>query len=206
MEKNVLLFELWQCEILCIVCKVSQYFYLQKQIQVMNEGWVIFWYYIIFNYFYDEGKVIECFMLEFFYSYINVVFQLLYNSLWYSGINFYVLGFVMFQDIKCICQLFMEEDKYWFFDIVGFDWLEMLYFVMCDFKDESFISQFLLLKIMCDFCFFIVFDDDYNNYLEILVIYNEEGYCEICNKFFVQYNFSNFELNIQVWNVDLCGD
>lgn len=147
----------------------------------MNEGWVIFWYYIIFNYLYDEGKVMECFMLEFLYSYINVVFQFFYNSLWYSGINLYVFGFVMFQDIKWICQLLMEEDKYWFLDIVGFDWLEMLYFVMCDFKDESFISQFLLLKVMCDFCFFIVLDDDWYNYLEIFVIYNEEGYWEICN-------------------------
>lgn len=40
----------------------------------MNEGWAIFWYYIIFNYLYDEGKVTERFMLEFLYSYINVVF------------------------------------------------------------------------------------------------------------------------------------
>ncbi|MDP0641204.1 SpoVR family protein, partial [Klebsiella pneumoniae] len=40
MEKNAPLLESWQREILRIVRKVSQYFYAQKQTQVMNEGWV----------------------------------------------------------------------------------------------------------------------------------------------------------------------
>ncbi|MGU0044452.1 SpoVR family protein [Escherichia coli] len=39
MEKNAPLLESWQREILRIVRKVSQYFYPQKQTQVMNEGW-----------------------------------------------------------------------------------------------------------------------------------------------------------------------
>ncbi|STH73287.1 SpoVR family protein [Escherichia coli] len=38
-EKNAPLLESWQREILRIVRKVSQYFYPQKQTQVMNEGW-----------------------------------------------------------------------------------------------------------------------------------------------------------------------
>lgn len=38
MEKNAPLLEPWQREILRIVRKVSQYFYPQKQTQVMNEG------------------------------------------------------------------------------------------------------------------------------------------------------------------------
>ena len=52
----------------------------------------------------------------------------------------------MFQDIKRICQSPTEEDKYWFPDIAGSDWLETLHFAMRDFKDESFISQFLSPK------------------------------------------------------------
>lgn len=53
---------------------------------------------------------------------------------------------------------------------------------MRDFKDESFISQFLSPKIMRDFRFFTVLDDDHNNYPEISAIHNEEGYREIRNK------------------------
>lgn len=65
MEKNAPLLEPWQREILRIVRKVSQYFYPQKQTQVMNEGWATFWHYTILNHLYDEGKVTERFMLEF---------------------------------------------------------------------------------------------------------------------------------------------
>lgn len=75
MEKNAPLLESWQREILRIVRKVSQYFYPQKQTQVMNEGWATFWHYTILNHLYDEGKVTERFMLEFLHSHTNVVFQ-----------------------------------------------------------------------------------------------------------------------------------
>ena len=206
MEKNAPLLESWQREILRIVRKVSQYFYPQKQTQVMNEGWATFWHYTILNHLYDEGKVTERFMLEFLHSHTNVVFQPPYNSPWYSGINPYALGFAMFQDIKRICQSPTEEDKYWFPDIAGSDWLETLHFAMRDFKDESFISQFLSPKVMRDFRFFTVLDDDRHNYLEISAIHNEEGYREIRNRLSSQYNLSNLEPNIQIWNVDLRGD
>ncbi|KAB1045952.1 SpoVR family protein, partial [Cronobacter sakazakii] len=206
MEKNAPLLEPWQREILRIVRKVSQYFYPQKQTQVMNEGWATFWHYTILNHLYDEGKVTERFMLEFLHSHTNVVFQPPYNSQWYSGINPYALGFAMFQDIKRICQNPTDEDRHWFPDIAGSDWLETLHFAMRDFKDESFISQFLSPKVMRDFRFFTVLDDDRNNYLEIEAIHNEEGYRSIRNELSAQYNLSNLEPNIQVWNVNLRGD
>lgn len=205
-EKNAPLLESWQREVLRIVRKVSQYFYPQKQTQVMNEGWATFWHYTILNHLYDEGKVTERFMLEFLHSHTNVVFQPPYDSQWYNGINPYALGFAMFQDIKRICQNPTEEDKYWFPDIAGKNWQDTLHFAMRDFKDESFISQFLSPKLMRDFRLFTVLDDDHNNYLEISAIHNEEGYREIRAQLSAQYNLSNVEPNIQVWNVDLRGD
>ena len=51
-----------------------------------------------------------------------------------------------------------------------------------------------------------VLDDDRHNYLEISAIHNEEGYREIRNRLSSQYNLSNLEPNIQIWNVDLRGD
>ena len=41
-EKRAPLLESWQRELVRIVRKVSQYFYPQKQTQVMNEGWACF--------------------------------------------------------------------------------------------------------------------------------------------------------------------
>lgn len=96
-EKNAPLLEPWQREVLRIVRKVSQYFYPQKQTQVMNEGWATFWHYTILNHLYDEGRVTERFMLEFLHSHTNVVYQPPYNSPYYNGINPYALGFAMFQ-------------------------------------------------------------------------------------------------------------
>ncbi len=46
-EKNAPLLEPWQREIVRIVRKISQYFYPQKQTQVMNEGWATFWHYTL---------------------------------------------------------------------------------------------------------------------------------------------------------------
>ncbi len=172
----------------------------------MNEGWATFWHYTILNHLYDEGRVTDRFMMEFLHSHTNVVYQPPYNSPYYNGINPYALGFAMFQDIKQICQSPTEEDYYWFPDIAGKDWLDTLHFAMRDFKDESFISQFLSPKIMRDFRLFTVLDDDKNNYLEISAIHNEEGYRTIRNQLSAQYNLSNHEPNIQVWNVDLRGD
>ncbi len=206
MEKNAPLLEPWQREVLRIVRKVSQYFYPQKQTQVMNEGWATFWHYTILNHLYDEGKVTERFMMEFLHSHTNVVYQPPYNSPYYNGINPYALGFAMFQDIKRICQTPTEEDRYWFPDIAGKDWLETLHFAMQNFKDESFISQFLSPKVMRDFRLFTVLDDDHNNYLEIAAIHDEEGYRMIRQELSAQYNLSNQEPNIQVWNVDLRGN
>jgi stage V sporulation protein R len=40
-----------------IVRKIGQYFYPQRQTQVMNEGWATFFHYTLMNRLYDEGYV-----------------------------------------------------------------------------------------------------------------------------------------------------
>jgi stage V sporulation protein R len=79
-EKNAPLLEPWQREIVRIVRKIAQYFYPQRQTQVMNEGWATFWHYTLLNHLYDEGKLTDGFMMEFLQSHTNVVYQPPYNS------------------------------------------------------------------------------------------------------------------------------
>jgi len=205
-EKHAPLLEPWQREIVRIVRKVSQYFYPQKQTQVMNEGWATFWHYTILNHLYDEGLVSEKFMLEFLHSHTNVVAQPPYNSPYFNGINPYALGFAMFQDIRRICEEPTEEDKEWFPNIAGGNWLDTLHFAMANFKDESFISQYLSPKLIRDFKLFAISDDDRKAFIEVSAIHDEVGYREIREKLAAQYNLSNLEPNIQVWNVDIRGD
>lgn len=205
-EKHAPLLEPWQREVVRIVRKISQYFYPQKQTQVMNEGWATFWHYTILNHLYDEGIVSEKFILEFLHSHTSVVAQPPYNSPYFSGINPYALGFAMFRDIKRICEDPTDEDKEWFPDLAGTDWLDALHFAMHNFKDESFISQYLSPKLMRDFKLFAINDDDRKNFIEVSAIHDEMGYKRIRETLAAQYNLSNLEPNIQVFNVDVRGD
>ncbi len=205
-EKHAPLLESWQREIVRIVRKISQYFYPQKQTQVMNEGWATFWHYTILNHLYDEGLVTDRFILEFLHSHTGVVAQPPYNSPYFNGINPYALGFAMFRDIRRICEEPTDEDKEWFPDLAGTDWLEAVHFAMQNFKDESFISQYLSPKLMRDFKLFAIVDDDRKNYIEVSAIHDDIGYRAIREKLAAQYNLSNLEPNIQVFNVDVRGD
>ncbi|RSD32144.1 SpoVR family protein [Vibrio pectenicida] len=205
-EKHAPLLESWQRETVRIVRKISQYFYPQKQTQVMNEGWATFWHYTILNHLYDDGLVTDRFILEFLHSHTSVVAQPAYNSPYFNGINPYALGFAMFRDIRRICEEPTDEDREWFPELVDTDWLEAVHFAMKNFKDESFISQYLSPKLMREFKLFAITDDDRKNHIEVSAIHDHLGYRDIREKLAAQYNLSSLEPNIQVFNVDVRGD
>ncbi len=205
-EKNAPLLKPWQREIVRIVRKVAQYFYPQRQTQVMNEGWATFWHYTILNTLYDEGLVNDAFMMEFLQSHTNVVAQPPFNSKVYSGINPYALGFAMMSDLRRICEQPTDEDRHWFPDIAGSDWIKTLHFAMRNFKDESFIAQYLSPRLIREFKLFSVLDDDAQEQLEISAIHDERGYRYIRQSLADQYNLGSREPNIQVYNVNRRGD
>ncbi len=205
-EKSAPLLEPWQREVVRIVRKISQYFYPQRQTQVMNEGWATFWHYTLINRLYDEGVVGDGFMLEFLQSHTNVVYQPPVSSKYYNGINPYALGFAMFRDIRRICEAPTAEDRQWFPDFAGSDWRKTLDFAMRNFKDESFIAQFLSPRLIRDFHFFSVLDDDEEDKLSVSAIHDDHGYRHIREQLAAQYNLHNREPNIQVWSVDTHGD
>ncbi len=205
-EKNAPLLEPWQREVVRIVRKIAQYFYPQRQTQVMNEGWATFWHYTILNKLYDEGLVTDGFMMEFLQSHTNVIFQPSYDHPAYSGVNPYTLGFAMMSDIRRICEHPTDEDKAWFPDLVNTDWVTSLDFAMRNFKDESFIAQYLSPKVIRDLKLFSVLDDDTRKQLEITAIHDEQGYQYIRQSLSNQYNLGNKEPNIQIYNVNRRGD
>ena len=204
-EKYAPLLEPWEREVVRIVRKISQYFYPQRQTQVMNEGWATFWHYTILNQLYEEGIVGDGFMMEFLQSHTNVVYQPPVTSKYFNGINPYALGFAMMRDIRRICEEPTQEDRQWFPDIAGSDWKKTLDFAMRNFKDESFIAQYLSPKLIRDFHFFSVLDDDKKDKLVISAIHDDEGYRYVRQQLAGQYNLGNREPNIQVWSVDTHG-
>lgn len=205
-EKHAPLLEPWQREVIRIVRKISQYFYPQRQTQVMNEGWACFWHYTLLNTLYDRGEVGDGFMFEFLQSHTNVVYQPPYNSPWYTGINPYALGFALWQDLRRICERPDDEDRAWFPEIAGSDWRETLDFAMRNYKDESFIAQFLSPRLMREFRLFAVRDDTAQARIRISAIHDEVGYRQVRRSLAEQYSLGAHDPNLQVWNVDLRGD
>jgi len=214
-EKHAPLLEPWQREVVRIVRKVAQYFYPQRQTQVMNEGWATFWHYTLLNTMYDRGYLTDGVMLEWLQSHTNVVFQPPVGHRAYSGINPYALGFAMYTDLKRICEKPTPEDRHWFPEFAGsaegaapgdHAWLKTLDYAMRNFKDESFIGQFLSPKVMRDFRLFAVHDDENDSEMEISAIHDEQGYRDLRESLSRQYDLGSREPNIQVWSVNLRGD
>lgn len=203
-EKNSPLLEPWQREIVRITRKISQYFYPQRQTKVMNEGWAVFWHYTLINRLDELGMMPPGYMEEFFISHTNVVLQPDYDSKYFSGINPYVLGFNIYRDIRRMCENPTEEDKKWFPYIAGTPWLETIHTAMREFKDESFILQFLSPKVIRDMKLWGVLDDTNNNpkHLEVAAIHDENGYREVRKMLAEMYDLGVTQPSIEVYNVN----
>jgi stage V sporulation protein R len=205
-EKNAPLLEPWQREIVRIVRKVAQYFYPQRQTQVMNEGWATFWHHRLLNTMYDDGHLTDGVMIEWLKSHTNVIYQPPVGHKAYSGLNPYALGFAMYSDIRRICEQPTAEDREWFPEIAGTPWLPTLDHAMRNFKDESFVGQFLSPKLMRDLRLFEITDDERQKELEVSAIHDDAGYRRVRESLSHQYDLGSREPNIQVWNVNLRGD
>ena len=88
----------------------------------MNEGFASFTHHYIFNKLYDQGKVDDGAMLEFFKLHSSVLYQPPFSSPNYSGFNPYSLGFAILKDIQRVCETPDAEDKEWFPHLADTDW------------------------------------------------------------------------------------
>jgi stage V sporulation protein R len=208
-EKNAPMLDNWKREVIRIVRRIAQYFYPQRQTQLMNEGWATFTHYNIMMRLHEKGKVDDGFMLAFLDSHTGVTAQPGFDSPYYSGINVYALGFAMFQDIKRVAMEPTEEDLEWFSgqEWVGAgDWVAACTYAMENFKDESFVLQYLSPKVMRDFKLFALNDDDRDDEMEIVAIHDTAGYRKVVELLADNYRLASNEANIEVWNVDRAGD
>ena len=205
-EKNAPLLEPWEREIVRIVRKIAVYYYPQRQTKVMNEGWATFWHYTLMHDLYDEGLITEGAILEFLQSHTDVINQPGFDSPFFSGINPYTLGFAMFSDIRRVCEHPTDEDRRFCPEYAGADWLETVHHAMANYKDESFILQFLTPKVIRDLKLFNIVDDDADSAIRVTAIHDDDGYRQIREELADLYNLSKQEPDIQVWDVSLRGD
>ena len=190
-----------------IVRKTAQYFYPQGQTKVINEGCATHSHYEIINKMYEEGYLTDGFMMEFFHNHSNVIFQPGFDSKFYSGLNPYTLGFNIFQDLKRMSLDPTEEDKEWFPEIAGKgNWVETFRYIVENFKDETFVLQYLSPKVIRDMRLFEVTDEEEKRFYKITSIHNKQGYRNVRKSLSETYNRATYIPDIQVYDVDVNGD
>ncbi len=108
-----------------------------------------------------NGQISDGSFLEFLQSHTNVVRQPDCYDPSYSGINPYALGFDMMTDIARDRLQPTEEDRAWFPEIAGRgDEMAVLRDIWANYRDDSFIAQFLSPNLMRKWRLFHVVDED----------------------------------------------
>ena len=208
LEKTAPRLRPWQREIIRIVRLIAQYFYPQGQTKMMNEGCATYCHYQIMNRLLETEQISQGSFLEFLTSHTNVVMQPPFDDPRYSGINPYALGFAMMQDIERICTDPTPEDREWLPDIAGVgDPMGALKHIWSNFRDESFISQYLSPHLIRKWKLFHVVDEGETvKDVKVHAIHDERGYRDIRRAFSRQYDVALLDADIQVVDVNLAGD
>jgi len=208
LEKTAPRLSSWQREILRIVRRIAQYFYPQGQTKVMNEGVATYVHYRIMNSLYEQGGLSDGNFLEFLHSHTNAVFQPSYDDPWFSGLNPYFLGFEMIRDIERIITAPEEEDRQWFPEIAGVGQpMSVLRDIWANYRDESFIAQYLSPRLMRKMRMFHLRDDPVQREgMKVEAIHDESGYRRVRLELSRQHDVGWRDPNIEVVDVDLAGD
>jgi spore cortex formation protein SpoVR/YcgB (stage V sporulation) len=173
----------------------------------MNEGCATFVHYTIVNRLHEKGLISDGALLEILHSHTSVVTQPDFDDPRYNGINPYALGFAMMRDIKRICTEPTDEDREWFPEFAGNnDPYGTLRHAWANYRDESFILQYLSPRLMREFRLFKVVDREGADALEVDAIHDARGFREIRAALSRHYDLARHEPDIQVKDVDLAGD
>jgi len=206
LEKHAPRLKDWQREIIRIVRILSQYFYPQRQTKMMNEGCATFVHYEILNRMHQRGQLTDGAMLEFLHVHSSVVMQPPFHDQRFSGLNPYALGFAMMRDIQRICETPTQEDRAWFPEFAGNDsTMDTLKSAWRDYRDESFILQFLSPKVIRDFRLFTIHDEANKPECAVTAIHNERGYRTVRRLLARQYEVGVQDPDIRVTDADLSG-
>jgi spore cortex formation protein SpoVR/YcgB (stage V sporulation) len=206
LEKKAPRLEAWKREILRIVRKIHQYLYPQTQTKIMNEGFACFVHYHIVKRLHETGQISDGAYLEFLIHHTNVVYQPAFDDPQYGGINPYALGFAIFRDIQRICLNPTDEDRRWF-DFAGdTDWVGQVQFAMREFRDDSFVQQYVSPKVMRDLRLFALHHHPDSPEFLVSTIHDEYGYRALRETLAQQITLERHPPLVSIVSVDRFGD
>jgi spore cortex formation protein SpoVR/YcgB (stage V sporulation) len=155
----------------------------------------------------EKGRISEGDFLEFLQSHTNAVFQPNYDDPGFAGFNPYALGFAMMRDLERIVSAPDAEDRAFFPEIAGRgEAMPVLREIWANYRDDSFIGQFLSPRLMRQFRLFHLRDDSDDPEITVDDIHNERGYRAIRRHLARQYEVGRNDPNIEVVDADLAGD
>ncbi|HEY8612055.1 MAG TPA: SpoVR family protein [Roseomonas sp.] len=198
----------WEREIIRIVRLIAQYFYPQPQVKLMNEGCATWVHQRIMTRLHESGQIDDAAFLEVLHSTTNVITQPGFDHpAGANGFNPYALGYAVMCDIERMCVEPTDEDRAWFPDIAGNgDPLGTLRYAWANFRDESFVLQYLSPAVMRRFRMFRLLDDTAEATLLVDAIHDQAGYRAIRRSLAQSYDPAESDADVQVVDVDLAGD
>jgi spore cortex formation protein SpoVR/YcgB (stage V sporulation) len=84
--------------------------------------------------------------------------------------------------------------------------MEVLKDIWANFRDESFVLQYLSPHLIRKLGLFHIVDDEVEEEIEVAAIHDERGYKKVRRALSRQYDAGRMDPNIQVTSVDLAGD
>ncbi len=208
LEKNAPNLDDWQREIIRIVRKVGQYFYPQRQLQLMNEGFATATHSEMTHELWDRGLVDDRFMLEFMTKHSAVLGQQpAGKGSPLKILSPYKFGYEMFMDIKRRCQKPTKEDEYWFPGQVHRPYREVWFEAVAGYKDESFITQYLSPEVVRRLKLMSLLDTDKDeHHYRVSGISDDESFEHMRKYLSRQYDFGSQVPQISVYDVVWSGD
>jgi stage V sporulation protein R len=206
LEKTSPVLKSWERELIRIVRLIAQYFYPQPQAKVMNEGCATWVHHQIMTRLHETGQIDDAAFLECIHSTSSVIQQHGFEHVG-PNLNPYALGYAMMSDIARACTDPSAEDRRWFPDFAGNgDAIGTLKHAWANYRDESFILQFLSPAVIRRFRLFRLLDDTTESSLLVDAIHDEDGYREIRRSLARSFDPGLSTPDIQVLDVDLSGD